>query len=123
MATTITNGDLDTLAAAVPAPYGPLTRVTSVASLPTPNSAHRIEFTTQYSVSVFLSYDDLQNDALVEKVLSQAHDYTSVVGRMKDAITGLDALADTMTAPHTYADYQSLTDYFRANFPWWRGVI
>lgn len=123
MATTITNSNLDTLAAAVPAPYGPLTRVTSVASLPTPNSEIRIEFTSQYSISVWLTYEELQVAGVRDRILAQAHEWTDVVTNMKTHITALDALADGMSAPHTYADYQTLVDYIRENFPWTRGVI
>lgn len=123
MATTVTNGNLDTLAAAVPSPYGPLTRVTSVASLPTPNSEVRIEFTSQYSVSVWLTYEELQVAGVRDRILAQAHEWTDIVANMKTEINALDALAEAMSAPHTYADYKVLVDYLRDNFPWIRGVI
>lgn len=122
MGLTITNTNIDSLAGAVASPYGPLTRVGTVVGAPTPNSDMRIEFTSALGATVFLSYEELQNSGLVAEAMRKAHDFTGIVESMKTQITALNSLAGAMSAPHTYTEYQTLTDHFRANFPWWRGV-
>lgn len=120
---TVTNGDLDTLAAAVPSPYGPLTRVGTVASLPTPNSQIRIEFTSNLSVTVSLSAEDLENAPLTLELLKNYHSWTAIVADMKTAISALNTLAVAMSTPHTYDDYVVLQQYIAENFPWVLGTV
>lgn len=67
----IANSDLDTKAAAVAAPYGPLTRVGDAPSL-SPNSHVPVEFTSALSVTVFISYDDFV-DGMAARILEDAH--------------------------------------------------
>lgn len=123
MATTVSNATVDTAAAAVGAPYGPLTRVTDMDTLPTPNSQHKIAFTSNVgSTPVEMTYEELLITGVRDRILEQAHNWTDVVRKFGAAIDGLDTLWTAMSAPHTFADYQSLQNYVRQNFPWVRGI-
>jgi hypothetical protein len=108
MAITVTNANIDTAAALVDAPYGPLTRVTDVATLPVPNTRIALQFTSALGVTIWMTYEDLENEAVANKLAAQSHDWTTRVANLKVKIGALKTAADAMTAPHTYADYQAL---------------
>jgi hypothetical protein len=69
---TITNSNFDTQCAAVPAPYGPLTRVDAVAAIG-PNSAQPVKVTSALSTTFFISYDELVDVATRNLILAQVH--------------------------------------------------
>lgn len=71
MTSVITNSNLDTKAAAVAAPYGPLTRVGEAPQL-SPNSHVQVEFTSALGVTVYVSYDDFV-DGNATRILEDAH--------------------------------------------------
>lgn len=110
---------IDDFAASIVAPYGPLTRVTPVASLGINASNARdvpIVFTlaSPYNTeTVSLTYNELKSATLVNGRLQGAAGSQFLVNRLKTQIGALNTLADAMTAPHTEADYASLIDSIR----------
>lgn len=110
---------IDDFAAAIVAPYGPLTRVTPVASLGINASNARdvpIEFTltSPYNTEkVSLTYNELRNAPLVNGRLQGAVGSQFLVNRLKTQIGALNTLAAAMTAPHTEADYVALIESLR----------
>lgn len=98
---TITNGNFDSLCAAVPAPYGPLTRVDSVVAT-SPNSDLPITVTSALSVSFEISYDDLNDRQISHQVIRQAHQgigQNEAVVQLAWAMDVLAAYADGYSAP------------------------
>jgi hypothetical protein len=113
MAATITNGNIDTAAAAVPAPFGPLTRVTSVADLPTPNSEITLELTAATGETVYMTYEQLQDADVVQRILSYATGLQYKTQEIIDTIETINTAAQALTAPYTYAEYKALIDDLR----------
>lgn len=119
MATTVTNSDIDTLASAVPAPYGPLTRVDDVPDTG-PNSHMRIKFTSNVNTTeVYMSHDELDDDDTRDRILEIAHS-----GRGNNhAAYELALLAEVLNAyaasysgpPFTDAEAQALVDMVRCS--------
>lgn len=72
MATTITNGNYDTAAAAVPAPYGPLTRDEDVPDM-SPNSDRKVQTTSALGVVAFFTYDQVNDLDTIERLLEFVH--------------------------------------------------
>lgn len=100
------NANLDTAAAAVPAPYGPLTRVGSVADL-NYNSHLPVEFTSALSKTVFISFDDLSDVAVRDKILAEVHSTNGVVDagyRLHLLVNVLKAFLDTADNTGWYSD-------------------
>lgn len=124
MPATFSNAQVDTLAAAVPSPYGPFTRVTDFesAGVPVPNGAIRGQFTSALSEAVYFTPEELGNLDLVLKRDQENHGYTSVVSAMIVNISALNTLAGTMSTPHTYDDYQALIEMIRS-FNWTHNVL
>jgi len=115
MAVTVTNAQVDALAAAVPAgSYGPLTRVSDVETYPVPNSEMEIELTSIHSVSLFMTFDELGIAAVVERISNMAHDWTAKVDDLIFEIDAINDLAVAMSAPHTYANWKTLITALRA---------
>lgn len=73
-----TNGNFDTIAAAVPVPYGPLTRVGSMPDL-NYNSNQPIEVTSVLTKTLYISYDDMVDVSVRDKILAEAHSTGGVV--------------------------------------------
>ena len=81
---TITNATFDVAAAAVPAPYGPLTRVDDLESTPTysPNSHIGVRVTSAAGVAFEISYADLTASNVVrDQYIKEAH---GVQGKLQD---------------------------------------
>lgn len=124
MATTVDNTTIDALAATVPAPFGPLTRVDDVGLAPSPNSGVRLDFTTALGGTVLLSYDELRNPDLVQDRVNQSDPWTHQVSKIITDSDGLDALITSVgSAPYTYEDYQSLVEFLRTHFSQALGTI
>lgn len=124
MAATVTNGDIDTAAAAIDAPYGPFTRVTSVADLPVPNSNIRLQLTTALGDTVFMTYEQLQYEALaIKKAKAAASGFTASTQAWKSAIDAANTVLQTYTAPDTYAQYKTSFRALRAALPELRGNL
>lgn len=106
MATTVTNGQVDTLAAAVAAPWGPFTRVSDVSTFPTPNSEMDIEFTNALGGTVFATYEQMQIAAVRNRLGQQSAGFSYKTERIKDAIDDLaTALAGYSGPPYSYSEY------------------
>lgn len=122
MAYTINNSAVDTLAAAVAAPYGPLTRVTNVSTLPTPNSDIKLEFTSALSATVYLTYEELQTPGSLLYLLEIQHGLTTVVETIKADVAELYAYTNGLSAPHTEAEYQQIQEYIRG-YRWLQNIV
>lgn len=95
--TNYSNANIDALAAAVPAPYGPLTRVTDMATLPTPNGDRFITLTTDtLNVPVRLRAYELADAEAVQKAIAEAEraDYVihQTIVQIDAANTAIQAL-------------------------------
>lgn len=107
MASTITNTDVDNAIAALPSMLGtPITRVTDVTTLPTPNSNIKLEFSTTNigDGHVWITYEELLNFQIVERLLKQVAGVTYRVEKLKEGITVAYAYVSGLTAPHTQAE-------------------
>lgn len=67
-----TNGQMDTLCASIPAPYGPLTRVGAMPAV-SYNSAMPVQVTSAQSVTMYISYDDLNDPEIRLKIFEAFH--------------------------------------------------
>lgn len=103
------NATIDTAAAAVAGPYGPLTRVSDVdADFPTPNGNIRIKFTSNIgSTVVYLTYNQLLDAHVTLRILEQAHSMTKRVQDIKTEISDAYAVTNAFSVPHTYADLKA----------------
>lgn len=92
---TITNATFDTAAAAAPAPYGPLTRVGDLDATPTisPNSDVEVECTSAASVTLFISYEQLNGDTVQrDMIIKEAHGVNAHIQDFEDLVTALNTL-------------------------------
>lgn len=111
MPTTVSNGDVDTGAAAISAPYGPLTRVTDITTMGTPNSDFTLEFETAVSgVNVFMTYDQLVGDE-AEGIILEAIGFQDKIESIKTLVNDFDTAITAMTLPHTYANYKTVYNH------------
>lgn len=95
--TDVVNATFDTAAAAVPAAVGgPLTRVTDLSADPviSPNSQLKVECTSAAGVTVYISYDELVDTNVRDKLVMEAHGQTGQMKRIFDFIAALDVLND-----------------------------
>lgn len=109
--TTVTNGDFDTVCAAVPAAVGgPLTRVEDFTADPiiTPNSNLRVETTAAGGITVLISYDELSDINVRDKIVLDAHGQQGLLARVFDLITGLDVFIDNGFEPLVSSDEEFL---------------
>lgn len=121
MATQITNAQLDTLAAAVALPYGPLNRVGSVPAND-PNVDTKVEFTSAIATThVWLSYNDLFNGARALVILRNYHAGSGLnvhpwatIRRVAEVVYRRAAAA---SAPYSDADIEELYDMLRTLVP------
>lgn len=72
---TVSNATFESAAALVPPPFGPLTRVGSLESTPRalPNSVTPIAVTGQGSVPFLISYNDMQNEGVRNRIIAEAY--------------------------------------------------
>ena len=117
--TTKTNANIDALAGAVPAPYGPLTRVTDMDALGyIPNSDRPIAFTSNVSTTaVSMSYDQLADVRTRDEILKEAHSKRNINGEfdeMVKAIAVLYAYTSSMSLPHLDSEKVLVLEGLRA---------
>lgn len=112
---TITNFQMDVIASGVTGISGPLTRVGSLTDLPVPNENMQIEFTTALDDTVYLSYVQLSNLNVLDRLLSQAAGIDDRVERIKTGVAAVYAVTNAMSAPHTYADLVAAVAAIREN--------
>jgi hypothetical protein len=113
---TNTNAEVDTAAAAVPAPYGPLTRVTNLDDdLPTPNDTFLIELTDQDDNTVYAHYYELTDPERILEIVAEANGFSAV---MHGAVLELDSiLTDFPEAGdglYSYSDYIAFVERLRS---------
>lgn len=118
--TTVTNGDFDTACAAVPAAVGgPLTRVEDFTADPiiTPNSHLRVETTAAGGITIYISYDELVDSNVRNKLVLDAHGQQGLLARVFDLVTALDVFIDNGFEPLISSDEEFLAfmRLFQAN--------
>lgn len=125
MAKTVTNANINALAAATPAPYGPLVRVTDVATLPTPNSEIALELTSALGVHVFLTFEQLEDADIRLSLLKSAHGGVATTRAISAAIDAIDTVNEVVKAGGDFdqADYTALMNAIRTNLGPWIGGI
>jgi len=88
----IDNATFDGVAAAVPGPFGPLTRVTDLeTNVVSPNSQMPVRVTSVLDVAFDISYDEMNDTDMLNKRLHEAHGALYVYYAMCQAITVLYA--------------------------------
>jgi hypothetical protein len=108
-----TNGQFDTEAAAAPAPVGPLTRVTDVTTLPTPNEDIQIEFTSAISgVTVWMSYNEITDDDQRDAILARAGNFQAVIEAFQTALGTYNTAVQALSLPHTLEDWKTVSSGF-----------
>lgn len=122
MATTINNATFDAALAAVPAPYGPLTRSGTTTNLeagtrPAPNSDIRFHVKSAAGYDVYISYEEVVSADKYAPILKKAHGVRSVVNDFKTYINALDLALDTVSNPFTLSDaeVQAILRLFQAS--------
>lgn len=95
--TLVTNASFDTPAGLVPAPYGPLTRVTNIDTTVDYdfNSDVAIECTSALSATVYISFDEMADVAIRDEILAKAHG-----GRNLNHVAYMAALATEVIHEH-----------------------
>lgn len=105
----ITNAQVNTLAAAVASPYGPLVRVTNMDDLPDPNADIKIHFTTAVAgVEVDATYNEMNDADVQAAIIAQAFNEQADIQGFKAALATYATAVAAMTLPHTYADYKTI---------------
>ncbi|APU89040.1 PKD containing protein [Virus Rctr85] len=97
--TDIDNTDLNTAAAAVPAPFGPFTRVGNAADV-SPNSHLPVEMTAFAGAKTFfVSYDTLSSADLLQDFIKNTFGIDYLIWQLKLALEVLDANAKDIAPP------------------------
>jgi PKD repeat protein len=114
---TVTNAQVDTGAAAIVAPYGPLTRVSDVEAFATPNSNIEIQFTSALSVTVYLTYEQLIDLTRVYYHLEDQHSIRNINGQANEVYGILRAVTEYMKSfagpPYLDSEWQFVIDGLR----------
>lgn len=121
MTVNITNAAVGVLAAAVPAPYGPLTRVTDVEAFGSPNVDVKIEFTDTLGSKVYLTWAQLNDADAVQRQIAYAEGLQYRTHKLIADIQAIDALADATKnvsgGGYTPEEYDALVLAIRALDP------
>ncbi len=119
--TDITNALYDTQCAAVPtAVGGVLTRVSDIDADPvqSPNSQIKFETTSASSVTVYISYDEMIDTNVRNKIVLEAHGQQGILRQICDFIAALDVLyTDNGFDPFaaSAAEYMAIMRLFQTN--------
>lgn len=116
----INNGQIETAAAAVPAPYGPVTRVGDAPNAD-PNQNMKIEFESALGVTFYASYEELTDSTTINNILERAHSrrgFNHPAWELAQTIQILAAYIDSLDGP-PYSDdeYQMIIDVLRTQRP------
>lgn len=118
-ASQISNGTFDTRAALVPGPFGPLTRVGDMPDV-TPNSNIPIEVTSAspYSLSFFISYDDMNYGTYPLQVIERLVNEHGIDGFMYYFESWKEILDANITAITNFpkvtdAEFASIMNFLR----------
>ena len=114
----ITNDLVDSAAVDVAAPYGPLVRVTNMASLPSPNRDYVIELTDTRGVKVFATYEQLKDAQAIDRqvALAEGLNYRlhDLIGDVETINTALQAIKLAAGGPYTQANWDDAIDLLRS---------
>lgn len=118
---TISNATFAAACAAVPGPFGPLTRVGDLeaATVPVPNSHIRFAVTGQGGLAFYISYDEMSRAGVRNDVLREAYGLPYIVNELKTFIEVLYnaslQMDDILTATaEEYRDVFNLFKYYPA---------
>ena len=115
----ITNAEFDAVAGAVPAPYGPLTRVTDMDTNVDYdyNSDVQIEVTSALSKTLYISYDEMNNVVTRDEILGRAHsgkDFNHLAYLMTLAVEVINEHAQSYAGPpYSDTEWKTLIGAFR----------
>lgn len=122
----ITNALVDAEAVDVPAPYGPLERVTDMSDLPVPNRSFKIELVDQLGQTVYATYDQLKDDdaaarqvAFAEGLNYRMHKLITDVATVN---TALQAMKQTAGGPYTQDNWADAIRLLRS-IDWISGYL
>ena len=113
---TITNSQFNTACAAVPGPFGPLTRVGNLeaATVPVPNSHIRFSVTGQGGKAFEISYDELSKPDVRDDVIREAYGVGYIINDLKEFVELLNAAAARLNVlTSTPADYHDVFQLFK----------
>lgn len=120
----VTNGNLDTVAAAVAAPFGPFTRVGDAAAV-SPNSNLPVEMTAATGETIYVSYDTLNSAVLLEEFLKETFGLGYLMNKIKLMIEVINAsIQDIAPPPATDAEVKQILQSLKllptlfASVPW-----
>lgn len=111
----ITNFQVDVVASGVTGIYGPVSRVTNMSTLPTPNENIGIEFTTALGDTVFMTYEQLTNLNVRNRILGQSGGVNERVQDLKTGVATVYDITNALTAPHTYEELVTVVEAIREN--------
>ena len=111
MPTTVNNSAFDAALAAIPAPYGPLTRTGTNTDLntgtrPAPNSDVRYLVMSAAGVQVYISYDELSSPEKYMPILKEAHGLKALLNDFKEYIAALNQVLDDIPNPLNLSAYE-----------------
>lgn len=116
MATAVTDMQYDAVCAAVAAPYGPLVRVGNVMDM-TPNSDRRVEVTSALGLTMFLTYDQINDATTITRLLATEHSqrgYNHVTWDIFRAIKAIFYNIDSWAGPpYSDVEHQNVIDALR----------
>lgn len=102
-----TNAEVDTLASAISAPYGPLVRQTNMSDLPTPNGDIKILFETAVSgVTLYMTYNELANEDVADAIIAQAFNFQKKIDDFQTDLDTYNTAVQALALPHTYTDFK-----------------
>lgn len=118
MAYTVSNATINTAAAAVPGPYGPLTRVTDVSTLPQPNSEFQIEFTDTRGLTVWATHGQLTDAEAIQRQIALAEGINYTVHALITEIAAINTYAQSIRlvagGPYTNVHLRELVNRLNA---------
>ncbi len=114
---TITNTQVNTAAAAVPAPYGPFTRITDLNILPVPNDMHNIQFTDANGKNVYMTYAELTNATMRNERVAEVYGFEYVLHDLINKVaainTSLQAMKQTDGSGYTAQQFNDAVELLR----------
>ena len=113
---TITNVDIDNACALVDPPYGPLTRIGNAPNT-SPNSTLNVEVQSALGVNFFITYEDLTNSEVLDKILADVHGGTGLNHQAYLADLGITVMYANIQSfagpPYSDVEYAQIVNAFR----------
>lgn len=114
---TKTNANVNVAAATVPAPYGPLTRVTDMLTLPVPNEFQQIHLTDANGTHVYMSFEQLDDAEEAQRMIALANGKQyylhQLIVRLGTINTTVQAIKNVSGHGYTDAEYQTVIKEIR----------